>query len=321
MGKYFSIGHFNKYYFFILGSITIRIIIGFMQGFTPYLSPNDTIFLLGFKSNLFSHPLISNCFQYFAIAFGGIILDFIYFKVNKKNYDVNPNENDKCSDNKTENKDVMNSSDAIDSSKLSELNKQLKNKEIKRENYILYLRTIFLLYFFYFFAKISMSSLDNLGYNRVKYWPLEFIFLYYFLRKIIGKKLYKHQLISLSIILIFCTSIYTLNSFFPYTNENCDLVEESKKNECKMLSVNIYKDIINKLGTKFVPIIIIIYFLAMICNAYSAIKNKWFMDFKFITTYKILTYLGIIGLFFSIILLIISSYTPCPKKTIFINYI
>ena len=322
MGKYFSIGQFNKYYFFILGSITIRIIIGFMLGFTPYLSPNDTIFLLGFKSILFSHPLISNCFEYFAIAFGGIILDFIYSKVNKNNYDVNPNENDKFSDNKSQNKDVMNSSDVLDSSKLSEFNMQLKDQEIKRENYILYLRAIFLLYFFYFFAKFSMSSLDNLGYNRVKYWPLEFIFLYYFLRKIIGKKLYKHQLISLSIILIFCTSIYTLNSFFPYTNENCDdLVEESKKNECKMLSVNIYKDIINKLGTEFVPIIIIIYFLAMICNAYSAIKNKWFMDFKFITTYKILTYLGIIGLFFSIILLIISSYLPCPKNTIFIQYI
>ena len=85
--------------------------------------------------------------------------------------------------------------------------------------------------------------------------------------------------------------------------------------------MNIYKDISNKLGSFFIPIIILIYLLAMICNAYSAIKNKWLIDFKFITIYKILSYLGIIGLFFSIVLLIIFTYLPCPHDTIFIEYI
>ena len=226
MAKYFSIGQFNKYYLFILGSITIRIIISFISGFTPYLSPNDPIFLLGFKSYLFSHPLIMNCFQYFSIAFGGIILSFIYYKENIDNY--NPifiNEKKKAS----ESKDSINSYKNYGPSKINDLNKKLLDPGIKKKNFILYLRNIFFIYFVYYFAKISMNSLDNLGYNRVKYWPLEFIFLYYFLRKIIGKKLYLHQTASLSIILIFCTSIYLLNSFFPYTNQNCDLLEEKKR--------------------------------------------------------------------------------------------
>ena len=80
MAKYISFGQFNKKYFFILGSITVRIIILFISGLTPYLTPNKTIYLFGFNSNFISHPLIAYCFQYFSIGLGGIILQFIFYK-------------------------------------------------------------------------------------------------------------------------------------------------------------------------------------------------------------------------------------------------
>ena len=78
MGKYISLGQFNRNYFFILGSISTKFILTFISGFTPNLSPNSPIFLFGIKSNLFTHPLIKNCIQYFSISLGGMYNTWIY---------------------------------------------------------------------------------------------------------------------------------------------------------------------------------------------------------------------------------------------------
>ena len=67
MAKYISLGRFNKKYFFILGSIIVRIIVTFISGFTPYLTPNNPIFIFGFNSNFFhiqSFHTVSNIFLY-----------------------------------------------------------------------------------------------------------------------------------------------------------------------------------------------------------------------------------------------------------------
>ena len=58
----------------------------------------------------------------------------------------------------------------------------------------------------------------------------------------------------------------------------------------------------------------------MVSNAYSSIKIKWFIDFKYISIYKILYHLGIIGFFFSLLLLFISNFIPCGD-TPFIKYV
>ena len=57
--------------------------------------------------------------------------------------------------------------------------KLLLKDEIKYSK-IKYYGKIFVVFSLYYYAKIAMNSFDNLGYNRVKYWPLELIFLYIF---------------------------------------------------------------------------------------------------------------------------------------------
>ena len=84
MAKCISFGQFNKKYFFILGSLIVWIIITFITGFTPYLTPNNSLFIFGFSSNIFSHPMITYCFQYFSLCLGGIILELIFWKKNKE---------------------------------------------------------------------------------------------------------------------------------------------------------------------------------------------------------------------------------------------
>ena len=131
----------------------------------------------------------------------------------------------------------------------------------------------------------------------------------------------KHQKISLIALMIICTSIYVLNSFIPQSNKDCSLLSGEALEECKILSVNIYNDIGNKLGYSFIPIIILLYLAAMISNAYSSIVTKWFMDIKYINLNKILIYIGAIGLFYSLILLFIISHLPCSEENNIISYI
>ena len=305
MPKYISFGQFNKKYFFILGSLIVRTIISFITGFTPYLTPNKTIYIFGFQSNFFSHPMITYCFQYFSLCLGGIILELILRYKEKNN---------KKEDNNIRKQSLVTLKFSLTRPRASSTfsNNSIYFDKYKSNDCKYFLR-IFSVYSLYYFAKIVMNSLDNMGYNRVKYWPLEFIFLYLFSKKIMNKIFYPHQILSLSTLMFICTTIYVINSFIPQSNKDCSSVPAKEFEECDMLSKNIYKDIINKLSGYFIPIFILLYLAAMISNAYSSITSKWLMDIKYITLNRILIYVGAIGLIYSVILLVIFSNVSCGK--------
>ena len=307
MGRYISIGKFNKYYFLILGSIIVKLFNSFIIGFYPSLKPNEPLFLFVFTPKLLSyHPLIKNTFQYFGIGLGGIILELISYKNNKEDEKEILNESNRNPNNSNSNS--FNTSRS--NSNLIYNNIFLKNKKI-------YLRKIFFVFFSYYFSKISISSLDSLGFHQAKYWTLEFIALYYFTKKILKTKIYNHQIISLLITLIFTTLLYFINSFIPESNEEC----KDEDDECHFLNSNVYQEINEKINWFFIPIIIFIYLTAMILDAYSIVTNKWFMDIKYITIHKIISYIGIIGFVFSLILLFILSHISCANDKNFIDYI
>ena len=310
MAKYISFGQFNKKYFFILGSLIVRTIISFITGFTPYLTPSDTIYIFGFRSNFFSHPLITYCFQYFSLCLGGIILELIL--------------RDKKKDDKNNSRKESKASLLFSLTKSRTINatSNFIYNDINKINDLKHFLRIFLVYSLYYFAKIVMNSFDNIGYNRVKYWPLEFIFLFIFGKKILNKIFYSHQILSISSLMLICTTIYLINSFIPQSDKDCSSLSGKAKDECDILRFNIYQDINNKLGWYFIPIVILLYLAAMISNAYSSITTKWFMDIKYITLNRILIYLGAIGLFYSLIFLFIFSHIPCSKdKNNLISYV
>ena len=300
MGKYISIGTFNKYYFLILGSISVKLLNTFIIGFFPSLNPGNPINLFGIKTNLLSHPLIKNAIQYLGIGLGGLILEF-YFFIYNKNIEKETNLNDI-------NQSTHTSYNPSFSSPLIYNDIFSKNKKV-------YLKKIFFVFFLYYFSKMSISSFDSLGFHQAKYWTFEFIALYYFTLKILGTKIYKHQILSLSIILIFSTLLYFINSFIQESNEKCIKGDDIVVFEnCILLKLNVYEKIIHKLYWYFIPIIIIIYFSAMSCNAYVSVINKWFMDIKYIKISKIISYIGIIGFIFSLISLVILTFISCPRE-------
>ena len=159
MCKYISFGEFNKNYFFILGSIAIKFIRCFIYGYTPILEPNKTIYILGFKSQFFSHPLISYCFQYFSLIIGGIILQIIYNRQNKSSNTLTKEE--------VVDEDKMNNED-LDTEGLI-LEEYKKNEEIKQHKNI---KIIILIFAVYFVSQFANTSLNQLGFNSIKFWSL-----------------------------------------------------------------------------------------------------------------------------------------------------
>ena len=305
MAKYFTLGQFNKKYFFILGSIIIRIVVTFISGFSLYLTPKNTIYIFGSESNFFSHPFISYCLQYLSLFLGGIILECVSKKKSEssnKNRLINEETNSSLFPARSKTNSRTDSASALIFN--------APNKNFEKKNFL----KIFFIFSLYYFAKVAMLSLDNLGYNRVKYWPLEFIFLYIFSTKILNRTMYTHQRLSLSTLLLICMIIYVINSFIPQSSKDCSSLSGEEYNECKLLSLNIYNDIKGKFGWFFIPIIILIYLAAMVANAYTSIIFKWFTDIKYISLARILTYIGAIGLFYSLIFLFIFSYISCSNE-------
>ena len=304
MEKYISLGKFNKNYFFILGSISVNLLITFIIGFYPSLSPKNPIYLFGFTPIFLSHPIFKQIFKYFGIGLGGLILNSIFLKRNT----INENKLEKKEKNTKKVKKIT----ALENSTFYKEKRKSENKynDIILNNKKSYKRRIIFVFFSYYFSKIIISSFDSLGFHQVKFWPLELLVLLYFAKKMLFKKIYQHQILSLSLTIIFPTLLFFINSFIPESNENCSLSKEDK-DVCKLLTSNVYQEIIDKLSWFFIPIIILVYLLAMFFSAYSSVRYKWFIDFKYITIHQISIVIGVLGFIFSIILLIFISYIPC----------
>ena len=303
MCKYISFGKCNKYYYFILGSMACKFIRTFIYGFSPILVPKNTIYIFGFQSNFFSHPVISLCFQYLSMIIGGFILQIIYNYQNKSSKNI---EEEEVVDEEKFNDD-LNSEGII-------MKEFKKNEEMK----ITYnIKKIVLIFGVYLVSQFTMTSLNQLKLNRIKFWSLEPIFLYIFSKKILHRIIYKHQKISIIIIVICCTAFYFVNSFLPYTEDKKNLSDcKSAKDEdlCEELKMNVYQYICNELDWYFIPIFIILYLGAMAGNSYSSVSIKWLMDIKYIRLFKILLNVGIIGFFLALGELFMFSYIPCIKN-------
>ena len=143
--------------------------------------------------------MIIYCFQYFSLCLGEIILELIL--------------RDKKKDDKNNSRKESKASLLFSLTKSRTLyNDKNKSNDLKH-----FLR-IFLVYSLYYFAKLTMNSFDNIGFNRVKYWPFEFIFLYIFSKKILKKIFYTHQILSVSILILICTTICLIKSFIIQIN-------------------------------------------------------------------------------------------------------
>ena len=147
---------------------------------------------------------------------------------------------------------------------------------------IIYIIAIKISEFFYFFG---LTGLD--------FWTLQLIFICLLNIILFKIKIYFHQKIAISIILIFSTLMKTLTIISIYENDN---------------DQRIYKEHIYLL---FVGVIsfLIIFFI----DSYALCRIKWYLDLKFISTNKLMIHFGFLGFLFSIFFSIISSLIKCKN--------
>lgn len=123
------------------------------------------------------------------------------------------------------------------------------------------------------------------------------IFKYHF-----KEKIYSHQTLALFIILFIAGALFIACLF-----EDIDFSDENKT-IWDAFDENHY----------MVFIFILIYFASSTCSCYGTIIQKRIMDYQFASPYKIIFFRGLLGMFISTIIIIISTNIPCKENHIVI---
>ena len=144
------------------------------------------------------------------------------------------------------------------------------------------------------------------GFQFFNFLTIEIIFLFLLLKKYIIIDLYKHQKVSIIFIISACSALLLTASFLP----TFLLDGEYEKNS--------YQNINDKLGSYFYCILFIILFVGLsFIYSYSRTYSKVLMQIKFVSPFKIIFVIGIVGIPISIIVSIVSYYLGYKKDNLF----
>ena len=224
----------------------------------------------------------------FGYLFFGIIFFFVSQKKNKRNTNIKIS-NDKLKEIKEDDRKYTQLiyNDIRHNIKISEIDKY--TLFLVAINYVIYYEFLKILYY--------------LGYKGLEFWTFDIFFLFIFTYFYFPKSIYKHQIISMIFIIIINTYLLMITSFDRIIlNDN----------------TNQYENIYENKGFKLCLFMIIIYIDISFLIAYARVKEKIFMDNKFISPYKIIILIGIFGLFYNLIIflffIIKGSNTICQNS-------
>ena len=339
MKNIIGLGKFNRFYKLIIISAILKLLINlcFKINFQN-LKAIENISILN-QPILNSHIFIRFIYYYFGFIILSLIFLGIIYSKEKNNINFSKlkynekNEDESISHKKT---------------KLISHN-YLKDKVIKSFPILLYIVLIYII------NEMIIFYFDQNNHGGVNFWVLEIFFIHYLLFKKNKFKLYKHQILSFSIIIILSFGIKFISSFlkqceFPKKDPNdIDLLfkesmdklpEKSRKIMNSSTFNETIKDIIrktNEVGDKacknmynillledyfeyFIILSAIGYLFGLFLHSFSAVKFKSFIDEKYISPYLIILIIGLLGFILNIILLLISSFIPCGKSNYSFNF-
>ena len=223
--------------------------------------------------------LILSIYKYFGFAIFGALLYYISLKRNKSQ-----------KKNKVNIKNQDNSS-----SKLIYAGKKSITIEDKDKNMFL------IISLFYIIFLESIQILCFFDFRELFIWSFDSFSMVIIMNFFYPKKMYRHQLCSMIFIIIFCSTLLIIASIIKR--------EEYNKEE------NIYE---NRGIVKCLLLMVYFIFITSL-NSFDRIKIKPVMDYKFISPYKILFFIGIFGFVLNIIALIIFVIIDgkCENQNIF----
>jgi len=203
MGKYISIGIYNKNYLYITYLIIVSNLKDMVYGYN-YNGSFEAIFL-GFKDNFIEFPLMRRILGYI----GTLIMSLIFlYKFASKN------KNEILLNKKVE----------------SKINYIYNTINISKKTFFLFLLITFL-----WILEEQLIDIFSSAFKDLDFWMLEIIILYYINNKIYNQKHYLHQkvIIYLNLILALLKILVIISSFYGDNEEN--------RNNNKILYVTYYK--------------------------------------------------------------------------------
>ena len=267
-GKIITLGKCSRFYLLILGSGFFKLFSLFLVGYKNVT--DNGIGLFGFCPTFIEFNFIQSIINYFGyIVFGTI---FLIFKDVKK-VEIN---------------------DLVQKKRIIK-RKIIGNKDTK-ENSKLKIAKLFLLCFAFVLYIEVKKVLYIEGFQFFNFWTVEIILILHFMRKYFIMDFYKHHKISIIFIILICSGLLLAASFIPNTTfgEN---------------SGNVYQNIKTQLGSYFYSILFIFIFIILsYIYAFSRVYSKILMQIKFISLYKIILTIGIIGFIISILASIVSYF-------------
>ena len=283
-------GKLNKWHFCLLATVGLKFFDSLISGIPPAIKTSkQEIFLYKQPPIFIKHPFIKALYSFLGIFIIGLII-YIMKKIEEKKI--------------------------LKEEGLSETKKEINDfgpdkKEYNHESF----KENFLVIIIFVFAILISAICDSLEFNDVKLWPIGYLCMYFFSKKILNKILYKHQKLAIILILIICIAGCLISSFISEDDSGCGKYEENSDDyeNCLLNNENSYGKIIHKLGWVFIPIIMTLYLISMTANSYGLVKIKYLTDFKFIEIYKILMMLGISGFFISMISVVVFNYISCGQ--------
>ena len=279
MGKYISCGQYNKNYKYIILGIFFNILENFIFGFDLN---DDFKELLLFNSDkqkeLFKHFTVHEIFKYIGV----FIFSCVFYKIEKM---CNKNE-------KTYQKTSSFSSIKSNCQIILIFNDSQNEIDSIILNFIfiitVYVCIEFLAYIF-----------SNLGLMIFDYWMFELLIISYINAKMFKLKIYRHQMLAILFNLFIC-----LLFRIPYFILSLSLEKDNKS-------------LLNKSNWYWYWYVILglfIYLIIITIRAYSYTKIKWFIDLKYISSTKLLIYIGFIGILISTISCVIETNIKCSNK-------
>ena len=165
--------------------------------------------------------------------------------------------------------------------------------------------TLFIVSFFISFNKLE-STIPSTRQIENYFWIVELLSITIFSTFIFKSYLKNHHKAAIIIIApLIITELIGLS--IPMTHHQCDTEEECK--EKYIYDNNLYELMKKKYGT-YSFVVVGVTLFSIIMKDYSWIKSKYLMDIRGINIYKILIFIGVIGIFLVIFFFIVSR-APC----------
>ena len=286
MGKYISCGQYNKYYKYIILGIFFNVLVAFIFG----LDLNDDFKeLLLFPSDeqkkLYKHTTVHKIFQYIGIFICSCIIE----RISNKN-EISSQRVFSFLTARSDSKAILIFKDSQD---------EIGKISILSFIFVITVNVCLV---------ILAETVYQLGLKIFEFWMFELLVISYINAKIFNLEIYKHQIFAIIFNSFICL-LFRLASFIL----SFSLEDEKGEKEPKSLF---------EISGWFIVLGLIIYIIIITIRAYTYTKIKWFMDLKFISSAKLVIYLGFIGILISSILCIIQTNIKCSPKINFceINY-